>query len=172
MLRFIRLVHSPLSRRGSLAVRRSPPFPVAPRRQPGAAGRQPFRHGIKPMASPRVAAAKPGESHDAAGPEPVPGNRFIRIGRARGQIAAVAADKSGKAQLIGADRIMRSAAGGETKVHQSHDRHRAGRGKEAWQSGLRALISYSLARRRSAAGFCRPWRRLIPPPSRRLLLSD
>lgn len=112
-----RIILSPLSRPDFVAAQRSPPVAIAPRRQPRAAGRQVFRHGIKAMAAPRMAATEPGEPHKSAGPEPVPSNGFIHVGRTGRQIAALPTEEGGKAQLIGADRIMCGTAGEKAKIH-------------------------------------------------------
>ena len=62
------------------------------------------RHGIVPMASPWIAAAKPGQGQPAASPCAVHIDGFARIVRARGEMAAMGADKARERVAISHDR--------------------------------------------------------------------
>ena len=84
----------------------SPPPPVAPRRVPAGFRRRFLADKIEPRGAAGAAAADAGESHPAAGPEAVAGDRLVGIVGARRQVPAVAADQARKRELLGADQPM------------------------------------------------------------------
>src|SRR6185437_37767 len=79
-----------------------------------------IRHRIEPMIAPGMAAAYPRQPHDGARAKAVPGNRLVHIGRAAWQITALAPKQQRKAQLIGADQIMRRAAAQTAGIRHRH----------------------------------------------------
>ena len=91
---------------GERIVRRvdSAPARVAPGQEPPRPRRQGFGYEVDPVRPERPAATDARKPHPGAGPEPVPGNRRVRVFGAARPVSALASDEAGQGELIAADR--------------------------------------------------------------------
>ena len=86
---------------------------IAPRPRPGSTQGESRRWRVVARAAPRMAAAYPRQAHPRARPQPMPLDRFVRVGRAGRQIPALTAEQGRERELVEADQRVSGAARAE-----------------------------------------------------------